>query len=293
MNENENEQRAVEPLPAAQDQQAIAPAPAAVPPDVVERWLADILSGGPMPSADVLAGADGAATDKQLRAARERLGVVSFQRERRWFMRLPTEDEKQAAAESPEPPSSNGNGEVTVPASAPPARRHGWLPPTTLDWLEAIRVEHEAAVDAWAAAVAAKNAVKERHGQEDRDRRAAIVADLARGREPDIAPVDQQLRRARLSYASSVVDQRRQELAEVVIRALGEMRRRRVELEPVERELSDEIVQALSVAPGGWIAARRRQMQRAIEQLGAGIEVLDQGLDPAELEPQMEVIANA
>jgi hypothetical protein len=166
------QQRPSEPLTGREVIRQIEGEPAEVTTEVVVSWLRDVLSHGPLPSTDVVNGAFGA-SDKQLRAAREQLGVVAYQHERKWWLRLPTEDEKAEAAKPKLAVVSNGTRSRD---SDPPSRRLEWLPETPLPWLEQLRTEHRATVTAWRAASDHLHDLRAAHSAADQRRRAQLVS---------------------------------------------------------------------------------------------------------------------
>ncbi|QEC49430.1 hypothetical protein FSW04_18875 [Baekduia soli] len=188
-----------------------ASAPAlAVSATEVRDWLADRLADGEM-GASVLVESAAAAgiSESQLRHARQRLGVVVSQRQRQWWWRLPEVVDESI------PPSV---------AHAPARYRRDWLPAGTgVDWIEALRVRHVEAADAWAWASHEQAAVTVLRGRAEtafaeQVKDALRAGDAAPARPADLDPV---VLAGRMVVAREVVAMVADALGTVIVDALG------------------------------------------------------------------------
>jgi hypothetical protein len=171
---------------------------------------------------------------------------------------------------------------AAAPAPAvvvPGAKDHqmpGWIStePTGIAFLDEIRERHLVAVGSFAERCEVeREAVRaQRAGQEEH--RDAVRHAVAAGQEPPAAP-DPTVAEAKVSVAREDVRRAEGTLAEIAVEALGGLRKRRTEVEPVMARFSPALRRSLQEGPGGRASARVAEIRAELAQLeGPAIETI-------------------
>jgi hypothetical protein len=266
-------------LPEPSDEQQVE-ASEPEPVEIVARWLRETLAEGPMAVSEILplAAARGY-SEKQLRAGREAIGVKPYQESRAWHWQLP--DPASIPVPEPDPedePPTDEEVHSLIEELGEDWEKLGWLdhdPP--VDWIEPLQARHRQAVRDYAEAVRDVGRIRARTEKSDRDYRRRVVKALSAGERPPARAANENgvVADARQELASDVAEERAEELAQVVLDALAEIRIPLLDVQGVS--FSRSLAYALERGPGAFNARQRQRLEAQLRAASAGgIEILSE-----------------
>jgi hypothetical protein len=176
--------------------------------------------------------------------------------------------------------------EPKVPTGAEEWEHYEFLDGEGPEWVAGLQAQHRAAVAEWAKGVADLATVRERHEAEDKAHRAAVADAIVNGTEPPRRePDDRTVRDVQLEVLDDVADEKREQLAEVTIACLRELRLNLHELETTGATFRPALAHSLRRGPGGWRAQRRAVLEKQMEAMHGEIVNID------EQEPEEEEVS--
>jgi hypothetical protein len=168
-----------------------------------------------------------------------------------------------------------------------------WLAPPegdtwSLPWVEQLRREHVEAVHALAEAMRDLSRLRSRQEAADKSYRQAVVKAIANGEPtPQREDTDDDVvKAAKVQVCEDFVEQRGEEVAELVLDVLAQLRLRLADLEGIE--FRQAVGTALERGPGAFTERRRRILTEQLRLArGGGIVTIDEN---APLDPELQEV---